>query len=149
MQCPDCHFQESAVLDTRLCCDGAMIKRRRKCLECGARFGTLEKLDNTELMVKKRNNTKQPFDIDKIRKGVVLACEKRSIETREIDDLVKEVEDLILSKGLRVVESKEIGDMVMNILRNIDKVAYLRYVSVCRSFDNVESFEEELKNLKQ
>lgn len=129
--------------------EGATIKRRRKCLKCKGRFNTLEKLDGLEVMVKKRNATKEPFDRSKIRKGLDLACEKRSIKESVIEGLVNKIEEEVMSQGLMVVESKRIGELVMNYLKELDQVAYLRFASVCNDFDDISHFEQELKSLKK
>lgn len=149
MKCPVCQFIDTSVLETRLSKDGAVIKRRRQCLKCKRRFTTLEKLNSLEVMVKKRNNTKEPFDRTKIKKGMELACEKRPIKESIIDALVSKIEEEVMAMGLRVVDSKTIGQLVMNNLKEIDQVAYLRFASVCNDFDDLSRFEQELKSLKK
>jgi transcriptional repressor NrdR len=149
MKCPICQFEDTAVLETRLLNEGATIKRRRKCLKCKGRFNTLEKLDGLEVMVKKRNTIKEPFDRSKIKKGLEVACEKRSIKESVIEGLVSKIEEDVMSLGVRVVESKKIGELVMGYLKELDQVAYLRFASVCNDFDDISYFEQELKSLKK
>ena len=149
MKCPECNFADTMVLETRMTNDGAVIKRRRECEKCQSRFNTLEKLDSVELMVKKRDNSREPFDKNKIQNGVALACEKRPIKESQIIGLVNRVEEKILDLGSRTISSKEIGEYVMECLKSLDEVAYLRFASVYRSFDNASQFEREIVNLKK
>lgn len=149
MKCPECARNNSMVVETRLNDTKTVIKRRRKCLDCQAKFNTLEKLDSCGLMVKKRNNSKEPFNKEKILRGVKLALIKRPFDEQIADDLVADVEEEILKKGVRLIETREIGEIVMDFLKKLDEVAYLRFVSVYNDFENVESFEKELKILKK
>ncbi|HPN67114.1 MAG TPA: transcriptional regulator NrdR [bacterium] len=148
MKCPECGKLNSAVLETRVILEGAAIKRRRLCESCQTRFTTLERMDASSLMVKKRNKTKEPYTKEKIERGVRLALSKRPFSDEQILQIINNVENVIIEKGLRVIESKEIGKIVMKFLMQIDKVAYLRFASVCNSFDDLNEFENELKVIK-
>jgi transcriptional repressor NrdR len=145
MKCPDCGKLESAVLETRLILDGAAIKRRRLCESCKAKFTTLERMDTMSLMVKKRNKAKEPFSKEKIERGVRLAFNKRPFNNEQILEIVNNVEEEIIAKGTRVIDTKEVGKIVMKFIKNVDKVAYIRFASVCNYFDDLKNFENELK----
>lgn len=148
MKCPTCGFINSAVLETRTMLAGAVIKRRRECEKCANRFSTLEKLDSVELMVRKKDRTKEPFNKTKIINGMVLALEKRPYQKEKLEDIVDQMQDELLSRGVRIIDSTEIGDMTMKYLKELDKVGYLRFASVYYSFDSVNSFVRELENLR-
>lgn len=148
MKCPSCGFVDSAVLETRTLFEGAVIKRRRECEKCANRFSTMEKLDTAELTVRKKDRTKEPFDKNKIVRGMILAMEKRPVEKEKLQDIADQIEQELLSRGVRVIESTEIGDIAMRHLKKLDKVGYLRFASVYYSFDNVNSFVRELENLR-
>jgi len=148
MKCPDCGKNNTMVVETRMNDEKTIIKRRRKCEDCESKFNTLEKLDSVELMVRKRDKTKEPFNKEKIVKGMKLALKKRPFDGSLVEDLANRVEDGVLERGGRVVNTKEIGEIVMEVLKGVDKVAYLRFASVCHDFDDVDSFEKELETLK-
>lgn len=148
MKCPSCGFEDSAVLETRTMLAGAVIKRRRVCEKCADRFNTLEKLDSVELMVRKKDRTKEPFDKSKIIRGMILALEKRPYQKNRLENIVDQIEDELLNRGVRVIDSTEIGDIAMRHLKDLDKVGYLRFASVYYSFDSVNSFARELENLR-
>ncbi len=148
MKCPDCGKNNTMVVETRLNDEKTIIKRRRKCEDCESKFNTLEKLDSVGLMVRKRDKTKEPFDKEKIVRGMEMALKKRPFDSSLVEDLALRVEDGILKKGGRVINTKDIGDIVMSVLKNVDKVAYLRFASVYQDFEDVDSFERELETLK-
>lgn len=148
MRCPDCGKTNTMVIETRMNDERTVIKRRRKCVDCLTRFNTLEKLDSVGLMVKKKSKHKEPYDSEKVLRGIKLALKKRPFDEQTAVKLAAQVEDEILKKGMRVVETKEIGVFVKKLLKRLDKVAYLRFASVYNDFEDVESFEKELKYLK-
>ncbi|MFA4931263.1 MAG: transcriptional regulator NrdR [Patescibacteria group bacterium] len=148
MNCPKCGFTDSSVLETRAQRGGAVVLRRRRCRRCQSRFKTLEKLDVSCLLVRKKDLSKEIFDLNKLRQGIVLACRKRPVDQSRINHLVEEIEAKILMTGTDTVSSQLIGEVAMESLKKLDKVAYLRYASVCCGFDDVDNFEQEVKKLK-
>jgi transcriptional repressor NrdR len=146
MECPYCHNIETKVTDSRD--TGALaIRRRRECLKCGKRFTTYEYIELTPLYVIKKDGRREKFDRNKIKNGIVKALEKRPISHEKIDEILESIEENIRKNGKGEIESKIIGEYVMNALKEIDHVAYIRFASVYRSFADVSSFEEEIKNL--
>jgi transcriptional repressor NrdR len=148
MKCPECQTNEIAVMETRSYEEGAAVRRRRKCLKCGFKFNTLEKVELVDLKVQKRDGSVEQFDREKIKRGIVLACKKRPVSFEVIEKISEEIEEYLVNLGKRIVDSKEIGEQVMIFLKDIDKVAYMRFASVCRYFDGIDHFQEELENLK-
>lgn len=150
MKCPFCENEDTKVIDTRSMEDNAAIRRRRYCEKCGERFTTYERVDTIPLAVIKSNNTRETFDRDKIMKGIMMSCNKRPVSVDQIEKIVDEVESSILNSMKREVESKEIGNLVMDKLKNLDEVAYVRFASVYRQFKDIDSFMNELaKMLKE
>jgi transcriptional repressor NrdR len=147
MRCPFCGHQEDKVVDSRTAQDGRAVRRRRECLDCGRRFTTYEYVENLSLSVVKRNQARELYDRTKLRKGIELATNKRPVSIRQIDDLVTEVENEILDLGKNEVSSEVIGELVMKKLKDIDEVAYVRFASVYRKFQDKSEFYKELKNL--
>ncbi len=145
MKCPYCNFPESKVLDTRTASDGSSIKRRRECLECQKRFTTFEVLESVQIVVIKKNGEKELFDRAKLLAGVLKATQKRPVNA---DEIVSEIESEIHTTMNNEVETSEIGEMVMRKLKERDHIAYVRFASVYREFDDVESFLTELMDLK-
>jgi len=145
MKCPFCASDNSRVIDTRSAAAG--IRRRRECEDCGRRFTTYERVAPLRLMVIKHDKRREPFDRDKILHGVRIACGKRPIPTEEIDGLVSGIESELYHRGSREVTSLEIGEMVMQNLRRMDEVAYIRFATIYRQFADVEDLSEEIKNL--
>ena len=127
--------------------EGLAIRRRRECVNCGRRFTTYEKIENVQIMVIKKDGSREAFDADKIRRGLIKACEKRPVAMGDVDALVRDVEQQIYNSLEREVSSSRIGEMVMERLRNLDEVAYVRFASVYRSFCDINTFMEELKSL--
>ncbi|NLY86865.1 MAG: transcriptional repressor NrdR [Tissierellia bacterium] len=147
MKCPFCSFHESKVVDSRPTEEGQAIRRRRECISCGRRFTTYEKIEQIPLMVVKKDGNRQTFDRNKILNGIIKACEKRPVPMEKIESLVDEIEKSLYNSMEKEVTSKVIGEMVMNKLKDIDHVAYVRFASVYRQFKDLNSFMEELKNL--
>jgi transcriptional repressor NrdR len=149
MRCPVCGHEESKVLDSRPVLDGRAIRRRRECLECERRFTTYERTDMAPLMVVKRDGRREPFDRAKVQAGVVRACGKRPVSMDAVDALVDEVEREIRQQGTVEIASAAIGDFVMERLRGLDDVAYVRFASEHRRFQDVDSIAEEIETLKE
>lgn len=149
MKCPMCDFGESKVLDSRTIENGERIKRRRECLGCQYRFTTYEILETTPLMVIKKNDAREIFDKKKLLSGILKACEKRSIPISTLEGIINAIEKRIRSLGEKEIESSLIGEYVMDNLKTLDKVAYIRFASVYREFDDVENFFLELKALRK
>ena len=147
MKCPYCGSLEDKVVDSRSSEDGSFIRRRRLCNNCGERYTTFEKIETIELMVIKKNGTREIFDRDKIRRGVMRACEKRNVTSDQIEGLVKDVEQALVSSMQKEISSEEIGELIMSKLKDIDKVAYVRFASVYREFKDVDTFMDELKKI--
>lgn len=149
MKCPYCAHEESKVLDSRPVEDGASIRRRRECLRCGRRFTTYERMDHVPVMVVKRDGRREPFDRGKIMKGIMLACGKRPISMEDLERVVSEVEREVLNRGEHEVSSLQIGALVMERLRRLDDVAYVRFASEHRRFRDVDMLVEEAETLKE
>ncbi len=146
MQCPFCGFRESKVVDSRHT-DANTIRRRRECEECKKRFTTYENIEMTPIMVIKKDETRELFERNKVKKGIMKACEKRPVSIEDIEKLVSEVEYKINRKYLGEVESNVIGEMVMDGIKDLDEVAYIRFASVYRQFKDINTFVNELKNI--
>ena len=147
MKCMYCSATESRVIDSRPTDEGLAIRRRRECVSCGRRFTTYEKIETVQIVVVKKDGSREAFDADKIRRGLIKACEKRPVAIYDVDELVRDVEQQIMNSLEQEVTSTKIGDMVMERLRKLDEVAYVRFASVYRSFCDINTFMEELKNL--
>jgi transcriptional repressor NrdR len=145
MNCPFCASPNSRVIDTRSAEGG--IRRRRECEDCGRRFTTYERVAPLRLMVIKQDGRREPFDRDKILKGIQIACAKRPIATEDIEELVSGIESELYHRGSREVTSREIGEMVMYSLRRLDEVAYIRFATIYRRFADVEDLADEIENL--
>ena len=147
MKCIFCGYTESKVVDSRSTDESSSIRRRRECLNCGKRFTTYETVETTPLLVVKNDGSRQPFDISKIKKGVIRACEKRPVSIAQIEKLCEEVETAFKNDLAGEVKSSDIGEYVMAKLKLIDEVAYIRFASVYRKFADVEYFKKFLNNL--
>ena len=147
MKCIYCGGEESRVIDSRSTEDGTSIRRRRECECCGRRYTTYEKVDMLPLMVIKKDRTRQPFDADKIRRGILRACEKRPVSLTSIDHLVQSIENDAYRRADQEIRSEEIGEMVMEGLKELDEVAYVRFASVYRQFRDIRTFMDELTTL--
>jgi len=147
MRCPYCGSTEDRVIDSRPSRDERSVRRRRECVGCGKRFTTYEYVEEIALQVLKRDGTISEYDRNKLVMGVRIAAAKRPISMDDIDNLVSEVEQELYSKATKEVSSREIGELVMNRLRQLDEVAYIRYASVYRRFDDAGAFTKEVKRL--
>lgn len=147
MKCMYCSATESRVIDSRPTDEGLAIRRRRECVSCGRRFTTYEKIETVQIVVVKKDGSREAFDADKIRRGLIKACEKRPVAIHDMDELVRDVEQQIMNSLELEVTSTKIGEMVMERLRKLDEVAYVRFASVYRSFCDINTFMEELKSL--
>ncbi len=147
MKCPFCGNDEDKVIDSRPADEGLAIRRRRECMSCSARFTTYEKIENLPLVVIKKDGTRQPFDRDKIISGIMKACEKRPVSTEQVESIVNTIESQTQNSLKREISSDELGEMVMEKLKGIDEVAYVRFASVYRQFKDLNSFFDELSNI--
>ncbi|MCI8855911.1 MAG: transcriptional repressor NrdR [Clostridiaceae bacterium] len=147
MKCPFCGFADSKVVDSRPTDEGSSIRRRRECLKCLKRFTTYETVERMPLLLIKRDGTRQPYDRQKLLSGVMKACEKRPVPQQRLEQLVDTVEQKLFSSLDYEISSKVIGEMVMEELRSIDEVAYVRFASVYRQFKDINTFMEELNLL--
>lgn len=147
MKCPYCGSESSRVIDSRPAEDNNAIRRRRQCDDCGKRFTTYEKIETEPLTVIKKDKTRQLYDRNKIRFGIVQSCHKLPISMEQIDQAVDEIEAKIFSLGLREVETSRIGEIVMDKIKNLDEVAYVRFAAIYREFKDVNTFMSELKKL--
>ena len=149
MKCLFCGNDEDKVVDSRVIEDGACIKRRRECLKCGRRFTTFEIVETTPILVIKNNQTREPFNKEKIKSGLIKACEKRPVSMAQIneicDSIEKEIQNLLKSE----IESKKIGELVMDRLQKLDEIAYIRFASVYRQFTDITNFINFLNEMKQ
>lgn len=147
MKCMYCGCLDSKVIDSRSAEDGTIIRRRRECTNCGKRFTTYETVENTPIFVIKTSGARQVFDPNKIKNGIIKACEKRPVSASVIDKLVDDIQKKIYNSLAQEVTSKELGEMVCEELKNIDEVAYVRFASVYRSFTDTTSFIQELEKM--
>ena len=149
MKCMYCGCMESKVIDSRSTDEGRTIRRRRECIECGRRFTTYETIETTPVLVVKNGGSSQAFDPNKIKNGIIKACEKRPVSMYKIDKLVDDIKKQVYNSLEQEITSKQIGEMVMDGLKDIDEVAYVRYASVYRQFTDISSFMNELETLMQ
>ncbi len=147
MKCRYCSCEDSKVVDTRPTEDGAVIRRRRECINCGRRFTTYEKVEELPIRVVKKDGRREPFDSMKILAGVRKACEKRPVSAADQDALVREVEKDVFNLLIDEVGSEQVGEMVMSRLRQLDEIAYIRFASVYRQFKDISTFMDELKSI--
>ena len=147
MKCPFCSHENTRVIDSRPAEDNNSIRRRRVCDECGKRFTTYEKIETIPLIIIKKDNNREAYDRAKIEAGVLRACHKRPVSAQQITTLVDEVENEIFNREEREIPSGTIGDLVMNKLKDLDAVAYVRFASVYREFKDVNTFMDELKSV--
>lgn len=149
MRCLYCNCTESKVIDSRSADDDTTIRRRRECLGCGRRFTTYETIEISPILVVKADGNRQAYDIGKIKRGIIKACEKRPVPIEKIDALAEEITKKIYNSMEQEVSSKTIGEMVMEGLKELDEVAYVRYASVYRSFKDINSFMSELQRMME
>ena len=147
MKCLYCDCTESKVIDSRSAEDGRTIRRRRECVACGRRFTTYETIEVTPVLVVKNNGQRQSFNAEKVRNGIIKACEKRPVPATTIDKLVDDIQKKLYNSLDQEVTSKQIGELVCEGLKNIDEVAYVRFASVYRSFTDTTSFIKELEKM--
>lgn len=147
MKCPYCGYEESKVVDSRPTDEGGKIRRRRECLKCAKRFTTYELIESLPIIVIKKDKSREPFKREKLLNGLLRACEKRPVTLGTLETLIDEIELSIQNSLDREVTSVHIGEMVMEKLKNVDEVAYVRFASVYRRFNDISSFMEELKGL--
>ena len=148
MKCPYCGFTESKVIDSRPTDESSAIRRRRECLKCGKRFTTYEKLESVSIVVIKKDLSRQEFDRNKILKGIITACEKRPISLAQMEKVADDIESELYQSMEREVDTATIGEKVMEKLRVLDDVAYVRFASVYKRFDDIETFMKELEGMK-
>jgi transcriptional repressor NrdR len=147
MKCPFCNHPESKVIDSRESKKGLSIRRRRECLSCRRRFTTYEKIEEIPYMVIKKDGSRQPFDSQKLLRGLLKACEKRPIPVRKLEEIVEDIENRVQERPDKEIKVSEIGRHVMDKLKALDKVAYVRFASVYREFKDVMEFKQELETL--
>ena len=147
MKCPFCSFEESKVIDSRPTDEGQRIRRRRECLECGKRFTTYEVIESLPIIVIKKDKSRETFNRNKLMTGLLRACEKRPVSIDMLDTLIDEIEVMIQNSLDREVSSEKIGELVMEKLKKIDEVAYVRFASVYRQFKDINTFMSELNKL--
>ena len=149
MRCPKCGCDESRVVDSRPSESNGAIRRRRECIACGHRFTTYERREEVPLMVIKKDSSKEPFNRQKLMRGLVTATVKRDIPIESLDSLIDDIETELRDGGVSEVQSSEIGSLVLKRLISIDKVAYVRFASVYRDFKDLDEFSEELRSLSK
>ena len=147
MKCMYCGCEDSKVIDSRSADEGRTIRRRRECVQCGKRFTTYETIEDTPVLVVKSGGTRQSYDPQKIKSGIIKSCEKRPVSMEKIDKLVDDITKRVYNSMEQEISSKQIGEMVMEGLKNLDEVAYVRYASVYRSFTDIDSFMQELQKM--
>lgn len=149
MKCPYCGYVMSKVLNSRPVEDNKSIRRRRQCEKCEKRFTTYEKIESMPIMVIKTNQSREPFDRDKLLKGIVRSCSKRPITIEQMELLVDQIENQIYGADPREITSAEIGEIAMKYLKALDEVAYIRFASVYKKFEDINEFIVELENIKK
>ena len=148
MYCPFCSAFDTRVIDSRLVADGGQVRRRRECLKCNERFTTYELAELVMPRVIKSDGTREPFNDEKLRAGLARALEKRPVAVEQIEGAINQIQNFLRGNGEREVQSREIGEAVMKQLRDLDEVAYVRFASVYRSFQDISEFQEELNRMK-
>ncbi len=147
MNCPKCNYEESKVVDSRNVDEYNSIRRRRECLKCKNRFTTYEKIEYTPIMVVKKNGLREQFDRDKIIKGMIRACQKRPVSLEQIEKTAEQIEFELNNLLEKEIDSSKIGDIVIEKLKELDKIAYVRFASVYREFKDINEFKKELNKL--
>jgi transcriptional repressor NrdR len=148
VHCPFCSHAETKVIDSRLVADGNQVRRRRECLECGARFTCFESAELVMPRVIKSNGNRQPFDEDKLRSGILRAIEKRPVSLETVEATINQIKHTLRATGEREIKTRDVGEVVMEALRKLDDVAYVRFASVYRSFQDVDEFREAIEGLR-
>ena len=147
MKCPFCFNDESKVVDSRSTDDNTTIRRRRECTKCNKRYTTYEKIEDIPILVVKRDLTRENFNKEKIVNGLIIACQKRPVSRKQIEEIAEEIEKKISNNMLTEIESEKIGEMVMKRLKEIDEISYVRFASVYRQFKDINTFLEEINRL--
>ena len=147
MKCPFCFNDESKVVDSRSTDDNTTIRRRRECTKCNKRYTTYEKIEDIPILVVKRDLTRENFNKEKIVNGLIIACQKRPVSRKQIEEIAEEIEKKISNNLLTEIESEKIGEMVMKRLKEIDEISYVRFASVYRQFKDINTFLEEITRL--
>lgn len=147
MRCPFCGHQEDRVQESRAVRDGEAIRRRRECVACGRRFTTYEQIEEMQPMVVKKDQRREPFDRNKMLRGMLIACRKRPVSTETLEEIANRIESELYQSGRREVSSEEIGEKVIEALHGLDQVAYVRFASVYRRFEDVSQFKEIVEGL--
>ena len=147
MKCPFCSVENTRVIDSRPADDNASIRRRRQCDSCGKRFTTYETVETIPLIVIKKDQTREPYDRNKLMAGLVRSCHKRPVSMEKIQEFAEEIENILYNMGEKEIPSSKIGELVMDRLMDLDQVAYVRFASVYREFKDVNTFMSELKKL--
>jgi transcriptional repressor NrdR len=148
VHCPFCSHAETKVIDSRLVADGNQVRRRRECLECGERFTSFESAELVMPRVIKSNGNRQPFDEDKLRSGILRAIEKRPVSLETVEATINQIKHTLRATGEREIKTRDVGEVVMEALRKLDDVAYVRFASVYRSFQDVDEFREAIEGLR-
>ncbi len=149
MKCPYCGFVRDRVVDSRESREGDVIRRRRQCLDCEKRFTSYEKIESIPFQIVKRDERREPYDREKLMKGLRIATRKRPVPAAKLEDIADEIEIMMQESSMREISSLELGNLVMKKLRPLDQVAYVRFASVYRRFEDVEEFIEELDDLRR
>ena len=149
MRCPFCSFDDTKVIDSRLVAEGSQVRRRRECLSCAERFTTFESAELLMPRVIKTNGSREPFDEDKLRNGFLRAVQKRPVSIEQIETVITQIKHQLQATGEREIDSRVIGEMVMEALKQLDHVAYVRFASVYRSFQDLAEFRAEIDKLTQ
>ncbi len=149
MRCPFCGNMDTKVIDSRLASEGMQVRRRRECVACGDRFTTYEAAELVMPRIVKSDGTREPFNEEKLLTGILRALEKRPVDTDSVDAAISHIQHRLQSCGEREIESRQLGEWVMDELRNLDQVAYVRFASVYRSFQDVSEFRDEIERLQQ
>ncbi len=147
MKCPFCDHPQSKVIDSRESKNGLCVRRRRECLSCPRRFTTYEKIEEISYMVVKKDGRRQPFDSQKLLRGLLKACEKRPVPLVKLEEIVEEIEGKLQDRSDKELNASKIGQLVMKRIKTLDKVAYVRFASVYREFKDVDEFKKELESL--
>ena len=147
MKCPYCNHPDTRVIDSRPAEDGSAIRRRRSCDECGKRFTTYEKVETIPLIINKKDNNREQYNISKIERGIIRACYKRPVSAEAIQKTVERIEIKIFNLEAKEVSSTDVGEIVMDELKELDEVAYVRFASVYREFKDVNTFMDEIKKM--
>lgn len=147
MKCPFCHHDDTTVLDTRVSEEGDVIRRRRRCSNCDKRFTTYERIELTMPVIVKKNGSRSEFDVTKLRASLMLALRKRPVSAEAVDVAVQNIQEKLLSSGSREVVSGQVGELVMRELKRLDKIAYIRFASVYKSFEDITEFQDAIEEV--